>query len=300
MDQQDPSSNDSAPPVDVGSSTEQQPPAVDSSLNQHKTTDDGAHRETGWKLIGAIVIVIVVGAIAALLVRFVLPVNYRQVGWGTLAFVAGSALSLATEPWKTRKCLKWLRPVFVPIILAGGGLLTTQGWNTVSKYRQDQALLVAAASEWKWNDMQNVDIVGVFKSMRDAKYKTHQLFDLPTNRELSRAVDITMLNPSTLDRFPLGAAIRDYVTSIDFLCVRLSVANEGGLTEENLARVIDGTFGRGDAYPKYLERHRIVGKMFRERCPGLLEQVDWIKPQFGDRMKERRGQAKDPNDKKQR
>jgi len=132
-----------------------------------------------WGRIG-----LIAGITAAIAIVFCLRPDRRQILLGSLAFVAGSVGVLLTEGWKKRKWLKWMRVIFIPIILAVGGLLTTHGWNARDNYLRDRALLVAVATEWQ----RNADLMPQILSLRDI-YDTsdHKLliteFLLPTAQE---------------------------------------------------------------------------------------------------------------------
>lgn len=241
-----------------------------------------------WKPLKTILItgVITVGLVT---IVFLLPSHYRQVGWGTLVFIVGSAVSIITEPLKKRKRLKWLRPIFIPILLATGALLTTQGWNTVNNYKQEQALVVEAATEWRLNELRNPGIEFGRDYIKDSNYEKGYLFELPTHWQITRAIDISRLERSSLKNSPLRAALVVYVQEIDLLCTRLGAANQ--LFAEPLGsrktypKMIQQTFGNGDAYPEYRKTHRLVEAILRKRYPGLLEKTDWIKIEWKVRRK---------------
>jgi hypothetical protein len=252
-----------------------------------------------WKplRVGFVILVIIAGL--ASIVHFRLPFHYRQIGWGTFLFIVGSAVSLGTESWKKRKWLKWLRPIFIPILLAGGALLTTQGWNTVNNYKQEQSLVFEVATEWKLNQLRNERIEFMRDRIRDSNYTEGQLFELPTHWQITRAIDVSKLERSSPENSLLRVALVDYVRSIDLLCVRLGAINQlfaepGSL---NIYPVkIQHAFGNGDVYPEYLKTHRLVETILRKDYPGLLEKTDWIKTNWRIREKEKEGLVKpDPN-----
>jgi hypothetical protein len=236
------------------------------------------------------------------IVLLLLPLHYRQVGWGTFVFIVGSAGSIVTEPWKKRKWLKWLRPIFIPILLATGALLTTQGWNTVNNYKQEQALVVEAATEWKLNELRNTGIEFERDYIQDSNYEKGQLFEFPTHWQITRAIDISRIERSSFENSPLRAALVDYVQKIDYLCIRLGAINQ--LAAEPLGshkpyrKMIQQTFGNGDAYPEYLNTHHHVETILRKNYPGLLEKTDWMKPEWKVREKGTGGKRSietDPN-----
>lgn len=247
--------------------------------------------------------ILITGAITVGLVTivFLLPSHYRQVGWGTLVFIVGSAVSIITETWKKRKWLKWLRPIFIPIFLATGALLTTQGWNTVNNYKQEQALLAAVASEWKLNDLRNTKIEFNRDHLQSLNYQKHSLFPLPTHWQITPAVDIRRLNRSSLEHSFLVLALLEYISTIDELSVRLVVINQlsaASLSSKPYVNMVQHTFGNGYAYPEYLKMHHLIEAILRKDYPGLLEKTDWIKREWKVKEKESGGKRSiktDPN-----
>jgi hypothetical protein len=230
-----------------------------------------------------------------------LPHHYREVGWGILLFIVGSAASLGTESWKKRKRLKWLRPIFIPILLAAGALFTTQGWNTVTDYKREQALVTEVASEWKMNELRNrgIEFLRDYIQTNDNK---KDLFEVPTHWQITRAIDIGKLDRSSIEYSPLRLALVNYVSKIDYLCLRLAVINElfttPLLSKESYHKIVQQTFGNGDAYPEYLKTHRLVETILRKDYPGLLEQTDWMNSEWKTREKESGGKwpvEPDPN-----
>jgi hypothetical protein len=248
-----------------------------------------------------VLICIPVIAVAIAIVMLTLPFHWKLIGLAAFIIISGTALSLLFEEWKERNWRKWLRAVFIGIILAVGALLTTLGWNEQDNYLDDRALLFAAAMEWKQNDMRNVEIEKTLSLIRDDDYKTIHFFTFPTNRELTRAIDITQLERWQIQQSPLDFAIFEYTNRIDLLCTRLYAANNSvGNPIKAYRKLIDGIFGKGDAYPEYLKYHRYVEKILRSKHLGLLERVDWLQRKMIDRRKERAyeiAKPADPNDK---
>lgn len=232
----------------------------------------------------------------AVVIFLSLHFHWKLIVLGTIAFIVGSALLVLTEERKKRKWLKLMKAVFVPIILASGGLLTTSGWNERDNYFDDRALLLAAAMEWKQNDMRNVEIETILSLIRQDDYKTIHPFTFPTNRELTRVIDMTQLEQRRIQQSPLDLTLLEYTQRIDFLNVRLYSANIPGRPREHYRKLIDSIFGRGDAYPEYFKYHHYVEEIFRKKYPGLLERVDWLQRKMIDRRKERVGEITEPND----
>lgn len=246
-----------------------------------------AHRK--WCRNGLIVVIVMAIVIIVLCQR---P-DWRQIGLGILAFVAGSALLVWTDEkkegqsskwWKWRKWLrgmrKWLKGILVPIILAVGGFLTTNGWNMRDNYFRDRAVLKALVCEWKLNDLHNTEIEYNEKLIRDSNHQKHQLFPLPTHSQITRAIDITKPVHLPSGQLSLEVVLVDYINKMDFLCVRLRAINRfmgAPFAKEAYAECVRQTFGKGDAYPEYLEAHRGVEARLRKAYPGFFEEVDRMK-----------------------
>ena len=233
-----------------------------------------------WSLLGFVLFAVV---------SLVFPPGWRQIVWGSLIVIAGSAGSQLLPEWKKRKWLRWARAVCIGIVVAVGALVTTYGWNLRDNYLRDRTVLIAMATEWKLNDLHNTEIEWNEKWIRDRDYRKHQLFPLPTHLQITRAIDITKLVSLPAEQLPLGVVLVDYVNRMDFLCVRLCAINRFmGADLEAYAECVKQTFGEGDAYPEYLEAHRRVEARLRKAYPGLLEEVDWIR-----RKVERREESSD-------
>lgn len=238
-------------------------------------------------------------AVVIAIVKFLsLPLHFhwKLIVLGTTAFIVGSALLVWTEERKKRKWLKLMKAIFVPIILASGGLLTTSGWNERDNYNDDRALLFAAAMEWKRNDMRNVVIEAKWNLIRQEDSKTRHLFTFPTNRELKRAIDITQLERRRIQQSPLDFALLEYTDKIELLCTRLNAANLRTSRQESYRKLIDTIFGSGEVYLQYRQCHRVVEKILRIKHPGLLERVDWLQRKIIDRRMERVGELTEPVD----
>jgi len=220
---------------------------------------------------------------------------------GFLLFFFGMLVqTLPLEEWLGKGRLKALFLIFRAILfaatVAGGGFITTYGWNERDNYINKQALLFAAAMEWKQNDMRNVEIEVTLSHIRQRDYKTLYFFIFPTNHELTRAIDITQLERRRIQQSFLDLAILEYTQRIDYLNTRLYAANIAGHPFKVYRKLIDSIFGRGDAYPDYLIYHRVVEKILRKKHPGLLERVDWMQRKMIDRRKERVDELTEPAD----
>ena len=257
-------------------------------------------KTVGWSKSMKIFFGVTVFGIILLLILFILqqiPPYYSKLVWGTIIVIVGSAGSQLLPEWKIHKWLKWIRSVCIAIVIAFGALLTTLGWNERDNYINKKALLLAAAMEWKQNDMRNVEIENTLNLIRQEDYKTLYFFTFPTNRELTRVIDITQLERWRIQQSPLDLAIFEYTSRIDFLCTRLYSANiSGGRPLKVYRKLIDSIFGRGDAYPDYLKYHNYVEKIIRKKYPGLLDRVDWMQRKMIDRRKERAGEITEPAD----
>jgi hypothetical protein len=228
------------------------------------------------------------------------PPYVRTLAWGVALVIAGSAIPQMLHRCRGHAGRKWARAVCVGIVIAGGALSTTYGWNERSKYFGNRAILEAAASEWKLNDLRNVAIEFNLKYIQEYGYEKQLLFDLPTHWHIVRAIDMAKLRRSSPEYSPSVLALLQYVRDIDFLCLRLEKVNSlfgVPLADKGYRKMIDQTFGRGDAYPEYVKTHRLLEKTFRRDYPGLLEQVDhlqckpYVRPDAPDRKRPFNSQA---------
>lgn len=207
------------------------------------------------------------------------PSYWQTLALGAIIVIAGSAITQLLPKCRGHKWLKWVRAVSVGIVIAGGTFVSTYGWNERSKYLSSLAILEVAASEWKLNDLRNASIEFTLKCIRGSSSERQMLFELPTHWNIVRALSIAKLRRSSLEHSPLELVLLQYVRDIDYLCLRLEKANSlMGLlfADKAYRKIVDQTFGRGDAYPEYLKTHRLFEETFRKSYPGFLERVDWL------------------------
>lgn len=228
-----------------------------------------------------------------------LPHHYWLVA-GFLLFFAGSVAQVTPKEWLWKGRLKafllMFRALLFAVAVAGGGFITMYGWNERDNYINKQALLFAAAKEWKQNDMRNDEIEFTLSLIRQRDYKRRFPLPIPTNQELIRAIDLTQLEWRRIQQSPLDYFLLQYTIRIDFLSTRLYMLNIKSTTREKYRNGIDSIFGKGDAYPDYLEYHHIVEDIFRRKYPGFLERVDWLQLEIIDRSKEKAGETTEPAD----
>jgi hypothetical protein len=216
--------------------------------------------------------------------------HWRQICWGTLAFVVGSAMAVLTDKWKEHRVLRWARVLVTPLVLALAAVLTTYGWNLRSAYMRDEALLIAAASEWKLNDLRNAEIESFVDRLRATGYTKKKLFSIPTSGQLSQLVNMAHLTRKKSDGSRFQMTVLAYVTGVDEIRTRLAYLNGYDFRDPEFYRSeVEGCFSDPNMFPRYLKAHRLVEKALRARQPRLLEQVDWLQFRVG-------GEKPDPSE----
>lgn len=229
---------------------------------------------------------LIVGTVVVIIIVLWQRPDRQRIGLGFLAFVAGSALLVWTDESKevqSSKNLKWLKGILVPIILAFGGLLTTQGWNMRDNYFHNRAILKSIALEWKLNNERNREIEFNRDRAREDKFLKHRPFPLPTHSQIEHAIDITAFGLPSLKPSLLQLQLFHYTIRINHLSVRLEGINQFVKENDLFTRAFQQTFGEGDAYPKYLKTHREVERLLRETDPWLFEEIDNFKIKWTER-----------------
>lgn len=79
--------------------------------------------------------------------RWIVPSRWIYIVWSFIALFVGPILYEWAK--KLDKDKPFLRIVLISIMVALGGLLSTFGWNKWTNYKEDQAILIAVATEWK-------------------------------------------------------------------------------------------------------------------------------------------------------
>ena len=241
-----------------------------------------------WYRIGLIVIIVV---IVVKLCYAAIVICYKGPYWwsiviGALAFIVGTAIlawddiGKESQSSKWRKWLrsKWLRVIFVPIILAVGGLLTTYGWNKHDNYLRDRSLLTAAAVEWRLNKT----YIHVQSQRRDEylirgnQFST-PIFVLPTARETRQV--LTQATSFRNDR-PLIHALTLYAMAVDKL-VPLSehidyLCSEPNATMEMKKRVVETELGKGrdSTFQYFIRVHEQLGNVLTSNYSWSLDEAE--------------------------
>jgi len=78
------------------------------------------------------------------------PSRWFYILWGIIALVVGPILNELIRKWDQGK--QFLGVIFFSFMVALGGLLSTWGWNEWTNFKEDQAMLIAVATEWKIMD----------------------------------------------------------------------------------------------------------------------------------------------------
>lgn len=99
------------------------------------------------RFIKAIIVIIV---ILIFITYRICPGHWFYLIWGFIALAVGPILN----EW-AKKCAiskQFLGVIFISIMVALGGLLSTLGWNEWTNFKDDQVMLIAVATEWKIMD----------------------------------------------------------------------------------------------------------------------------------------------------
>ncbi len=227
---------------------------------EHKEKQDGkSKRRKVWGIIVFVFVIIVVFIIVTTRSR---P-DWRTIGFGTLAFVSGSAILVWTEERKG-KLWKWLKGIFVPIIFAVGALLTTHGWNLRDNYFSDRARLVAMAAELNLNCM-CVDLL----SLSYDEYKTTNNQDemtalsLPSTHQVRQVLSFSDIQQNDAN---LADMVFEYVFVADLLNSKLvqidRVCSNHVVSREMVKDIIQSTFGEECIFDVFRNLHeKLVGHL---------------------------------------
>lgn len=204
------------------------------------------------------------------LILAIQPSYWRFVLGGSLTMIVGSGGSQLLPEWKHSGWLRWARAVCIGTVVAGGGLATTYGWNMRSTYNRDLEAVKYVAAQWKVNDSRNEGIELIHRQVRERDFSVVSFFPIPEDWQMTLPILTLRKGSSRLPEICL-----EYSERIDYLCTRLNKMNdvEVGTSKETYRKMVEGTFGRGDAYPRYIDVHNRLERVLREEYPGVLEEV---------------------------
>jgi hypothetical protein len=222
------------------------------------------------------VIVVIIAVIIT--VMFFLPPHWWQIALGTIAFVIGSAGSILTDKWKNHKLLKWGRIIFLPIILAAGGLFTTYGWNTRNNYLRDRALLISVGCEWRINKTYiHVQSEHLKEYLAKGGHLSTPISALPTTQEARQA--LTQITSLRNDK-PLIHALTVYVMAVDRL-VPLCEHTDRLCSQPIATLEMKRTFvktnlgnGKNSAFQYFIEAHKQLENTLNYSYPWLLTEAE--------------------------
>jgi hypothetical protein len=200
----------------------------------------------------------VIGIIVFTIVMFYLRPDWRMIVLGTLAFLFGSALLVWSDNWGKSKFLKWKKGVVVPIILAIGGLLTTQGWNLRTNYFNDRARFVAMAAELKLNGI-CIELL----SLAYGEYVTTGNREKMTALPLPRTHHVNqVLGFSDIQRndSKLADMIFEYVFAADLLNPELTkidaVSSSYIISNEAVKKIVQSVFDQERIFKAFRNIHK--------------------------------------------
>ncbi len=229
-------------------------------MNEHKEKQSSKSKRR--KVYGVIVFVLVIIVVFIIVMARSRP-DWRAIGFGTLAFLSGSAVLVRTEERKSELC-KWLKGIFVPIILAVGALLTTHGWNLRDNYFNDRARLVAMAAELNLNRM-CVDLLSL--SYDEYKISNNQeemtALSLPSTHQVRQVLNFSDIQQNDAN---LADMVFEYVFASDLLNAKLvqidRVCSNHVVSRKMVKDIIQSTFGEECIFGVFCNLHKkLVGHL---------------------------------------
>jgi len=198
------------------------------------------HFPKSWEMRGFLAVV----SCIVLIMPCWLRSDWRWIVFGTLALIVGSALLVFSEKWKEVK-FKLLKAVFVPILLATGGLLTTHGWNLRGNYFNDRAKLVAMAAELHLN---RIRIEALSISYAAYKITGNQeemtALSLPSSHQVRQVLSFSDIQRNDAN---LADMVFEYVVAVDLLNAKLqhidTVCSNHIWNPDNTKKIIESAFG---------------------------------------------------------
>lgn len=221
-----------------------------------------------------------ISGIVVLIAIVVLPLAsyWKQIALAAFVIIVGTAGSLLFEEWKERNWRKWLRAVFIGIVLVVGTLLTSHGWNMRDNYFRDRALLIAAATEWRINKT----YIHVQSQRRDefltrGSNLSTALFVLPTARETRQVLTQAT---SFRDDTPLIHALTLYAIAADRLVASLEhidrLCSQPIATMEMKKMVVERELGEGkdSSLQYFVKAHEQLENVLVSKYPWSLEEAE--------------------------
>lgn len=232
-------------------------------MNEHKDEQHSKSKRIShfhlcptWKKWGRFTFFIGIGLFT--IVMLFLRSDWRVIGFGTLAFIVGSAFLVWTADRKEGELLKWLKGVFLPVILASGALLTTHGWNLRDNYFSDRARFVAMAVELKLNRIR-IELL----SLTYGEYETIGNPEKMTSLPLPRTHHVRqVLSFSDIQRndAKLADMVFEYVFAADLLNAELEkidrVCSNHIVSAEMAKGVIQSAFGEERIFDAFRNIHK--------------------------------------------
>jgi hypothetical protein len=229
-------------------------------MNEHKEKQSSKSKRR--KVYGVIAFVLVIIIVFIIVMTRSRP-DWRAIGFGTLAFLFGSAALVWTEERKS-ELWKWLKGIFVPIILAAGGLLTTHGWNLRDNYFNDRARLVAMAAELNLNRM-CVDLLSLsydeYKTTNNQEEMT--ALSLPSTHQVRQVLNFSDIQQNDAN---LADIVFEYVFAADLLNAKLvqidRVCSNHVVSRKMVKDIIQSTFGEECIFDVFRNLHKkLVGHL---------------------------------------
>jgi hypothetical protein len=203
--------------------------------------------------------------------------HYWQIACGTLVFMLGSAGSMLTENWRQRKSLRWVRVLFVPVMLAIGALLTTRGWNSWNQYDRDQTLILAIAKEWKVNDAR-IEYVSLYRdAVRACDYKLMTKFPALATDDIRSAMTFKRFVAERSD--PFEKTLFRYTHAAEILNAHFPIINstQSSLlpfsSNEGNKTIFEDVFKKGGIYDAFVREHQVLRGLMRLDYPWVFEKL---------------------------
>lgn len=130
----------------------------------------------------------------------------------------------------------WLFVMIGAVAIGVGGVLTTLGWNRLSRRSQMKSLIAAIAREWEINDtlLKNDPL---FTATDDETLGSHRLYPRFKVSALNNALTSGLFSSSATKDQTLLRAIADYETVISDVNSRLDVSDNFVISTQDSAAI---------------------------------------------------------------
>lgn len=199
-------------------------------------------------------------------------------GWHILACwrVPNEAMRKLFRVSLVRRCAKWF-PILLlwvtgTIMVGGGGILSTSGWNQLDNHAQKHAMIVAVVRDWRMNNVLLTDChFTVTEPNILTKYYLYPTFQVDTTRILRSSA---LFDPDENNDYDLLLALTKYEISViklqevlDIVDLSLYAPLTGRKPLKEHQGVNDSSYVR-----QFLSAHNALGDLLKRE---YFE--DWLK-----------------------